>query len=313
MQIRPVHHPDDLEGIRRLLAKCRLVDQHAPIGEHKYLDLIRDEPLMSTGSVFEVEDELIAYVHLSSRTADVDWAIETAIDPGHRDPVVVRDVIQSALALSAEAGGGRVRLWVYLPSVAAVVEELGFVRERELLQMRLPLPPRHAPVPPTGLRVAPFRVGTDEEAWIRVNNRAFAGHPENGSWTRSILADRIRQDWFDPEGFLLAWEGSGLVAFCWTKVHPGSLGEIYVIAVDPDHRGRSLGTWLTLEGLWYLHRHRKATSAMLYVDAANWSATGMYERLGFELDHVDRSFVRSVAAAQPATGDPNTRAQEGHA
>ncbi len=29
--------------------KCRQADRHAPIGEHKYLDLIRDEPLLSIG------------------------------------------------------------------------------------------------------------------------------------------------------------------------------------------------------------------------------------------------------------------------
>lgn len=312
MRIRSFRHPGDLDEIRRLLAKCRSADDHPPLSETKYRDLLRNATT-SRKYVVESDHEVIAYVHLSSDGTDVDWVLEAAIDPEHRDPLVVREVMQSALELTAAADGGIVRVWAYLPTVAAVAESLGFSRERELLQMRLVLPARQAAIPPAGLRLAPFRVGADEDAWIRVNNRAFAGHPENGAWTRATLNDRFEQDWFDPDGFLLAWQGSDLAGFCWTKVHPGPVGEIYVVAVDPAHRRRSLGTWLTLEGLDYLHRSRKATRAMLYVDAANAPARVMYERLGFELDHVDRSLVRAPATSQPATGDPNTRSHDGHA
>ena len=196
------------------------------------------------------------------------------------------------VAWATGAGGGEIRVWVYHPAVEESVRELGFRQERELLQIRTRLPPARTPTVPTGLRLASFRMGSDEDSWIEVNNRAFAGHPENGAWTTDLLTHRFRQDWFDPSGLLMAWEGSALTGFCWTKLHPGDLGEIYVIAVDPRYQGRSLGSWLTLEGLWYLHRRRDAKTAMLYVDAADGRVVGMYERLGFELDHIDRSFTR---------------------
>jgi mycothiol synthase len=158
--------------------------------------------------------------------------------------------------------------------------------------MRRPLPPRRVAIAPPGTRLTPFHVGEDEAAWIGVNNRAFADHPENGSWNRGILADRIRQEWFDADGLLMAWQKTDLVGFCWTKLHPAALGEIYVVAVDPDFQGRSLGTWLTLEGLWYLSKHRAATTAMLYVDADNRPALRTYAKMGFELDHIDRAFLK---------------------
>jgi RimJ/RimL family protein N-acetyltransferase len=50
---------------------------------------------------------------------------------------------------------------------------------------------------------------------------------------------------------------------------------------------------------------------MLYVDAANRPTVRMYEHLGFSLDHVDRSFVRSVG--QLEIGEPKTRAHDGQA
>ena len=313
MHIRPFRHPDDLDDLRRLFEQCRSADGHAPIGEHKYLDLMGGNRHTSVGYVFEVDNELIAYVHLSTHSVDTVWVMEAAIHPDHRDQVFIRGVLRSAVDRAVDGGGQAIRVWTYLPAVTPLIEELGFRQERQLLQMRLPLPPLQTPRQPTGVRLAPFRIGTDEAAWIELNNRAFAGHPENGSWTRSILAERMRQDWFDREGVLMAWQGSELIGFCWTKLHRGSLGEIYVIAVDPDHLRRSLGTWLTLEGLWYLHRRRKAATAMLYVDAANRAAVGMYVRLGFGSDHVDRSFIRDVVGNQLEMGEPNTRAHDGQA
>ena len=90
----------------------------------------------------------------------------------------------------------------------------------------------------------------------------------------------------------MAWQGDDLVGFCWTKVHEGGVGEIYIIAADPAWQGRGLGKALVLEGLRHLSEQEGCTIGMLYVDAANRKALQLYERLGFWVDHIDRSFIR---------------------
>ena len=37
-----------------------------------------------------------------------------------------------------------------------------------------------------------------------------------------MLRAREQEAWFDPEGFLLAFDDEGLAGFCWTKVHPAA-------------------------------------------------------------------------------------------
>ncbi len=313
MHERAVNYPDDLDGLDGLFEQCRLADHHAPIGEHKYLGLMAGGPDRTIARVFEDGNELIGYMHLTRRVNDETWVLEVALHPDHREPGTIREVIESAVALGFESGGTSIRVWAYHPAVAAIVEELGFLEERKLLQLRVPLPPGLEAAVPPGFRLTAFRVGIDEDTWIEVNNRAFLGHPENGSWNRAILADRFRQDWFDPDGLLMAWQDGEPAGFCWTKQHTESLGEIYVVAVDPEYQRRSLGRWLTLEGLWYLSQRRAASVAMLYVDSENLGAVAMYEGLGFVQDHVDRSYVRPIGVRQPGTGEPNTRAHDGQA
>jgi mycothiol synthase len=129
-----------------------------------------------------------------------------------------------------------------------------------------------------------------------VNNRAFASHPEQGSWTLAQLHERLAADWVDLEGFLVVDDpdGDGLVGFCWTKIHSTRtpvLGEIYVIGVDPSHHGGGLGRALTVAGLSSMAA-RGVHVGMLYTDDTNEAAVTLYGRLGFTIDHVDRSYRR---------------------
>ena len=104
---------------------------------------------------------------------------------------------------------GTVRLWVpqATGSDDAQAGGHGFARERDLIQMRCPLPlpgPRSRSAgTDQRLPTRPFRPGVDEEAWLVVNNRAFASHPEQGHWDLATLVEREQEPWFDPEGFLV--------------------------------------------------------------------------------------------------------------
>jgi mycothiol synthase len=176
----------------------------------------------------------------------------------------------------------------------------GLCSIRDLFQLRRPLPVEPAlrdGVPELGLR--PFRPGVDEDAWVEVNNRAFAGHPDQGGQTRADVERHEREPWFDPAGFLLldadldGPRAGHLDGFCWTKVHAGTsppMGEIFVIGVDPSAHGRGLGSALTVAGLDHLSG-LGLTVGMLYVDESNTAAGRMYARLGFTEHHRDRVYT----------------------
>jgi mycothiol synthase len=222
------------------------------------------------------------------------------VDPEHRGVGVEVALVDSALEHAAEHGGGTVHFWVFRPTEIhdALAHRLGFTRGRELLQMRRPLPHPEAPRWPAGTVVRRFVPGRDEDAWLAVNNRAFAGHVEQGGWTSAMLAQREAEAWFDPSGFLVAERDGEMTGFCWTKVHPADgehdrLGEIYVIAADPSAQGTGLGKALVLGGLASL-AERGITTGMLYVDAANEGAVGLYRHLGFDVHHVDRAYVAEL-------------------
>lgn len=190
------------------------------------------------------------------------------------------------------------------PLPEAVADALGLTQHRDLLQLRRPLPiapddPARATAPELATR--PFALGEDGDgdAWIRVNNRAFAHHPDQGAEDATTLAARVAEPWFDAAGFLVADDADRpgeLAGFCWTKVHPPSdeephaLGEIYVIGVDPSHQGQRLGIALVLAGLDHLAGHGIATGS-LYVEADNEPALGLYHRLGFALHRRRRVYT----------------------
>ncbi|MGI8450968.1 MAG: mycothiol synthase [Streptosporangiaceae bacterium] len=112
-----------------------------------------------------------------------------------------------ARALLAEAAPHPLRVWAHgdLPAARALAARAGFARIRSLWTMHRPLgDPLPDPVFPPGVTVRTFRAGADEAAWLDLNRKAFASHPEQGAWTAEDLSLRERDPWFDPAEFFLA-------------------------------------------------------------------------------------------------------------
>lgn len=281
-----------MTALHDLFAACQLADGHAPVGEHTYLSLLSGETESSLAFVEEGDDGIIGYLHLLADRSDDGWTFETAVHPAHRTDERLTHHAETAMEVARARGGATLRAWLYGATWPTSLAALGFRPERELRQMRVLLPLAPPEYPPQ-LTITSFEEGRDEQEWLTLNNAAFAGHPENGSWDLEILSDRQAQPWWDPEGVVMAREAGRLVGFCWTKDHGDGLGEIYIIAVDPEQRRRGLGRALTLDGLARLHQ-RGCGRGMLYVDAANRGALALYESLGFTLHHVDVAMIVQV-------------------
>lgn len=284
----------DVSAIERLLERVQASDGHRPIDEQRWVDAVRGDSTDHTGLLLHEPDGtgLAAYGQVT-RT-DGAWAIDLGVDPAHRDQAIdltVR-VLRAAVDRIAVAGGGETHYWVHDPTDehTRLAADLGLTPARDLLQMRVSLPLAET----TDLVTRPFVPGQDEEAWLEVNNAAFAWHPEQGGLTLADVRAREAEPWFDPTGFLLHERDGRLAGFCWTKVHDGQgLGEIYVIAVHPDFGGQGLGRALTVAGL--AHLSEQVGTGMLYVEADNAPAVGLYEDLGFTVHSTNRAYAGHVA------------------
>ncbi len=299
MELEIIREIDEqqLSALQSLFDAAREHDHHAPLGEHKWLDLVHGGRRAFAGVIGREGEAIVGYTHLSRhhKPSGAQWGLEVVVHPDRRGKDAEEDLLRRAIELVAEEGGGHVHWWVFQPSDVhdAAAANLEFKKGRDLLHMKVSLPLSFEPHLPDGIRLRSFEAGRDEQAWIEVNNRAFAQHPEQGAWDRETLDRRLAEEWFDPEGFLLAEDDSGnLVGFCWTKINP-ECGEIYVVGVDPSHHGSGLGKALTIAGLQRM-ASRGVQAGCLYVDAAQEAPLSMYRKLGFEQDHLDRAYVKDI-------------------
>jgi mycothiol synthase len=285
--------PQDRPAIEDLVRAATLTDGVGPLSEHARLHSARGGGLNLVAR--DESGAVTGFAHLDLADGDLSDGEpatgELVVRPDQRRRGYGASLAQ---AITERSGAAGVRVWAHgqLPGAVALAARVGAQQVRELRQMRRSLTgPDVEPPPgddlPDDLRLRAFRVGADEDEWLRVNARAFAAYPEQGGWTIEDLRDREATDWFDAQGFLLVevTDDPGRIAgYHWTKQHPQEsgppLGEVYVVGLDPAYQGRGLGSILTLAGLRYL-RSRGLAEVMLYVDGANTPAIATYGKLGF--------------------------------
>jgi mycothiol synthase len=281
---------EDRDAVLDLVDRATPADGAPPISEHVLMKLRKGLEPHAKHVLVRAGDELVGYAAvLAERSGPT---AEVALTDNDATAALVEAV--------AEAAGPDVRIWArgQNTSLADRLRALGFGPVRTLLQMRMPLTdPVPDPAWPGDVTVRTFVPGRDEDAWLAVNNAAFAGHPDQSGWTREDIEQREREPWFDPDGFFLAEASDELLGFHWTKVHapkrPGAepVGEVYVVGVAPQAQGRKLGSALTLVGLQHLQR-LGLPAVKLYVESDNAPARALYERLGFTVSSADTTFER---------------------
>jgi mycothiol synthase len=303
---RSVLTADEQQGVRELVSAATDFDGVSPVGEQVLRELGHDrtEHLLVADS-----NKITGYLNLSPPRDGGPGMAELVVHPQAR-----RRGIGAAMGRAAVAKtGGHNHFWAHgtLEPARATASALGLVPVRELVQMRRSL--RDSPDVPAvpGVHFRTYQGSADDAELLRVNNAAFAQHPEQSGWTEAELAERRREPWFDPAGLFLAFDASEsgqtgkLLGFHWTKVHldrPG-LGEVYVVGIDPSAQGRGLGRALTAIGIESLARRLAGAAeptVMLYVESDNVAAMRTYQRLGFTTFSVDTAYAVAPVDRKPS-------------
>lgn len=271
--------------VRELITAATFTDDLAPLSEHVLIHLHHGGDEFDEHLIAQTDSgNVIGYLHLDNSDEVSGPVVEVVVHPDFRNNKVGTTLVQQAMDRLQDS---RLRLWAHgeLASAHALAKKLGFSKARELWQMRRSL---YAELPkvdlPDGNFISTFKVGQDEIAWLDLNAKVFAAHPEQGRLERGDLEIRMNEKWFDPAGFFISRNSAGeLTGYNWTKIHtdgPLRIGEIYVLGVSPTERGTGLGKALAITGLDYL-RAQGLSAAMLYVDLSNTSAIKLYESIGF--------------------------------
>ncbi|GAA4891228.1 mycothiol synthase [Tessaracoccus lubricantis] len=280
--------PTMQDALRRLVAAITEHDGISPVNESGSLgiDGVREADFFFMGK----RSDPYGFVVCDER----DGTLLVGVHPDHRRQGVGTELLQEALR--AHPGSSA---WAFgtLPGSRELAARVGMRPVRELLRMELPVSARPAPTAAPGLP-AGYTLDTyapaDREQVVAVNAAAFAHHPEQGRLTVAEFDDLTRQPWFDPTGLFVARHDGDVVGFHWTKRHGGGLGEVYVIAVAPEHEGRGLGRVLLDAGLDHLTRQGD-DRIQLYVEGDQKRVVAMYLKAGFGIAQTDTSFERAQA------------------
>jgi mycothiol synthase len=309
VRLSPVDR-SDLAELSRIADAARAVDRADPFNEQARLDVAsgRRDAVLIVADTAGHHDATVGAAILGSGQFDL------VIDPARRGAGFGSATLQALLPGLT----GEVIAWSHgdHPAARVLASRTGFQRVRTLLQLWLPLSGGEegrdsSAAPPVengaengaenGIRIQTFRPGTDDAEWVALNASVFAAHPEQGAVTIGDLRDRMAEDWFDADDFLVARDASGrMLGYDWLKIEERVSaadasaereGEIYVIGVDAASAGRGLGRSLMRAGLQRL-RERGCTIAALYVEGDNAPALRLYRSLGFTDRMVDVQYRR---------------------
>jgi len=239
--------------------------------------------------VVEAAENIVGYLDGAPELDIGRVILDCFVHPDHRRKGLATKLIGYTTHRAKELGAKVAQVNIAQDNEAAkiILSKLGFGFVRRFLQLRLEM----ADVRGQGINQAalPCRhLQRGEEGKLtQIQNRSFAGTWGYNPNTVAEIIHNINLTDCCPEDVILACEGDEIIGYCWTrltyeKTTDERKGQIFMLGVAPDYRGREVGKGVLLAGLSYLNS-KGVQVAELTVDSENKVACTLYRSIGFKV------------------------------
>ncbi len=153
---------------------------------------------------------------------------------------------------------------------------------------------------PAGYALRTYQDG-DEEHWAGVVNSVDDLGKYDATRAREFMMDKPQ---FDPTGLqFITFDGTPVATACAWRDRPEqtSIGQLHMVAVDPAHRGKRLGTHVSTAVIRYFEGHG-FSKVYLMTDDWRLAAVKTYLQLRFNPDEHDEDHRERWAKLRETLG-----------
>jgi len=238
--------------------------------------------------ISQIAGNMVGYIDVAPELDIGRVILNCWVHPEHRRRGLAAKLLGYATHRAKELGAKAAHVNIPQDNTVAksVLSKLGFRLVRRFLELRLDIPKvRWQDIDQTALRCRHLQRG-EEDRLTQIQNRSFAGTWGYNPNTVEEIIYRTNLSNCSPEGIVLAYDGDKAIGYCWTRITREAAageekGQIFMLGVDPDYRGKGVGKGVLWAGLSYL-KSKGLRVAELTVGSENKVACALYQSVGFK-------------------------------
>jgi len=240
--------------------------------------------------IAEIDGGIVGCIDVASELTTGRVILDCWIRPEHRRRGLATRLVGCAINRAKELGVKVAHVNIVEDNVVAqrVLSRLNFSLIRRFLELRLDIADVHWTDTNQAALECRYLQRGEEDKLTQIQNRAFAGTWGYNPNTVEEITYRTNLSTCSPEDIVLIYEGDKVIGYCWTGVagEGGATserkGQIFMLGVDPDYRGKGIGKRVLLAGLAHL-KSKSLQVAELTVDSENKAACALYKSAGFKV------------------------------
>ncbi len=239
----------------------------------------------------EIGGNIVGYVNVIPELKIGRVVLSCYIHPRNRRKGLGRKLFECALHHARQLEARVAHTNIYQDNVVAkrFLSKCNFRFVRLYLELRMNLSNVQLPDTDQTLICRQLRPG-EEDKLTQLQNRSFADTWGYNPNTVEEISYRTGLPSYSPTNIIVAYERDRPVAYIWLRAdldekqvfnEGGRKGQIYMLGVDPDYRGRGIGKKVLLAGLYHL-KSQGFQIIELTVDSKNKAACSLYRSVGFK-------------------------------